>query len=235
MNDYLLFVDTETSGLPLDWNKPYSLEGNWPYIVQLAWIIYSPEGEVIKVENHYVKPKDFKISEISRKIHGISDGFLQEHGEERPAVMQCLYNDLMQYKPLVVGHFMQLDYHMMSLGFYRAGLPNPLPHLRTFCTMKLTGDFLGVPGQRYLRLPELYERLFRKPMQHEHNALVDARSTAECFLELRSRGDITEETIAQQQAGAKTPKAISTTHKASYVVFSMLLLLLIYLLIRLFI
>lgn len=199
MNEYLLFVDTETSGLPLDWNKPYSAEGNWPYIVQLAWIIFTADGRELKRENHFIRAKDYKISNISREIHGITDQFLEEMGEERRAVMQLIHDDLMHYKPLVIGHFMQLDYHMLGLGFYRAGLDNPLKQLPSFCTMKLTKDFLLLPGHKYMRLPQLYERLFRTPMKQEHNALVDALATAHCFFELKKRGDVNEQIIQEQK------------------------------------
>ena len=199
MKEYLLFVDTETSGLPVDWEKPYHVAGNWPYIVQLAWIIYTREGEEVKRENHFIKANDYSISHISREIHGISEAFLQEHGSERKEVMQCIYNDLLHYQPLVVGHFMQLDYHMLGLGFYRAGLENPLKALPTFCTMVLTKDFWQLPGHKYLRLNELYFRLFNKNMPKQHDALEDAEATALCFFELKRRRDITDEIILTQK------------------------------------
>lgn len=229
MKDYLLFVDTETSGLPQDWSKPYSDAENWPYIVQLAWIIYARDGREVKRENHYIMAKDYKISEISREIHGISEQFLLEHGEERKAVMQLIYNDLQQYQPLVVGHFMQLDYHMLGLGFYRAGLDNPLKKLPAFCTMAITKDFLLPPGQKYLRLPELYMRLFGTPLLQEHNALVDAGATARCFFELWRRGDLNEQKLAEPQQLWEGPP-IKTRHKPLwYGLLMVLALLLIFL------
>ncbi len=194
-----MFVDTETSGLPKDWKKPYSAVGNWPYIVQLAWVIYTKEGEEVKSENHYIKPLDYGISDISREIHGISDEFLMEHGKTRKEVMQLLHQDLQHYQPLIVGHFMQLDYHMMGLGFYRAGLNNPLLSLPTFCTMQLTNNFYRETGHKYMRLDQLYSRLFGIQLQQQHDALVDATATARCFFELRRKGEITESEVAQQK------------------------------------
>ena len=126
MNEYLLFVDTETSGLPKDWNLPYSAKGNWPHIVQVAWEVYTRDGQKIKAENFYITASDYEIHPVSQRIHGISEDFLQEHGLPRSTVMQRLYDDLLQFKTLVVGNFMHLDYHMLGLGFYRAGLDNPL-------------------------------------------------------------------------------------------------------------
>ena len=198
MREYLLFIDTETSDLPKDWNAPYSQEGNWPFIVQVAWLVYTYDGKLIKSENHYIRDTDYNITERSHNIHKIGTDFLNEKGEERRAVMEVLRQDLLKYNPLVVGHFMQLDYHMIGVGFHRAGLENPLPQLDTFCTMLLTAGFLRLAPSRGLKLGELYERLFHKRMKNQHDALTDAKITAECFFELRKLGDINEEVISQQ-------------------------------------
>jgi len=55
VNNHLLFIDTETSGLPKKWNKPYDTLGNWPHAVQVAWLVYSESGELIKEENFYIR------------------------------------------------------------------------------------------------------------------------------------------------------------------------------------
>ena len=230
MKDYLLFVDTETSGLPKDWSKPYSAVDNWPYIVQLAWVVYTKEGNAVKSENHYIKPVDYSISDISRQIHGISDAFLMEHGKTRKEVMQLIYQDLLYYQPLVVGHFMQLDYHMLGLGFYRAGLENPLKELATFCTMQFTSNFYRESGHKYLRLNQLYERLFGVAMQQQHNALADATATARCFFEMRKRGDITEEIMAQQKRSYKLEEKGRNNWVSKQSMMYVLLLLLVLLL-----
>ncbi|PRY11271.1 DNA polymerase-3 subunit epsilon [Pontibacter ummariensis] len=195
----MLFIDTETTGIPKDWNAPYSDATSWPCSVQIAWSIYTKDGEEIRTENHYIGDDDFEISPESQQIHGITREFLLEHGESRKVVLSLLADDLRKYQPLVIGHFMQLDYHMLGVGFYRAGMGNPLPELPTFCTMNASANFLLMPRQRYLRLNELYERLFGTRMDDQHDALADAQATAACFFELVKRGDINDEVIAQQR------------------------------------
>ncbi len=195
----MLFVDTETSGIPKDWTKPYATEDNWPYIVQIAWIVFSEDAKEVKTQNHYIKADDFTISEVSKSIHGITEEFLQEHGKERKTVMQLLHDDLEMYQPMVVSHFAQLDFHMLGLGFYRAGLNNPVLGLPTFCTMSHTKNFVLSPHQRALRLGELYQRLFALPLEHQHDALVDARATAACYFKMLEIGDIDAKTIKKQQ------------------------------------
>lgn len=233
MKEYLLFVDTETSGLPKDWSKPYSVRGNWPHVVQVAWVLYTREGRKLKEENYYIRASDYEVSPTSQRIHGLSDDFLRENGKDRNSVMQLLHADLIRYQPLVVGHFMQLDYHMLGLSFYRSGLDNPLPKLPHFCTMQATAHFIRESRHRHLRLGELYMRLFQTPLQDEHNALSDASATAVCFFELWKKGDIIEEVVQQQQlpAGVATRTKESWKSKTAYLLGTLLTICLIYLLI----
>ena len=198
MKEYLLFVDTETSGIPRDWSLPYSARDNWPHIAQLAWVVCTPDGQEIKAENHYIQPSDYDLNPASGNIHGLTLDFLRANGQPRHAVMQRLRHDLQRYQPLVVAHFMQLDFHMMGVGFHRAGLQNPLLGLPTFCTMRATAPLLRYADQGFLRLGELHQRLFGEPLRHEHDALVDARATACCFFELQKQGTITAEVVARQ-------------------------------------
>lgn len=208
MSEYVLFVDTETSGLPTDWRQPYAVAGNWPHIAQLAWVVYTRDGRRVKTENHYLQIPAGVMSRASQRIHGLTPEFLQEHGEAAAPVMQLLHDDLLRYHPLVVGHFMELDFHMIGAGFYRVGLPNPLGELPTFCTMTTTARFVRHTRQRYLPLGELYQRLFGRPLRRQHNAAVDAEATADCFFELWRHGDIDDAALAGQPP-LRVPEAVA--------------------------
>ena len=199
MNDYLLFIDTEASGLPKNWNLPYDAVGNWPFCVQIAWLIYAKDGKKIKEENHYIKNNDFAIAESATKIHGITREFLDENGEDRKDILHLLSDDLNRYRPLVVGHFMQFDMHMLGADFFREGLEDPLRKEQTFCTMLGSKHLIRNPALKFLRLEQLYKILFDKPLDNYHDAIVDATATASCFFELMKRGEINEEIILQQQ------------------------------------
>lgn len=200
MNDYLLFIDTEASGLPRKWDKPYSEEGNWPYAVQIAWVVYSKSGQKIKEENHYINNTDFTTTDSAYKVHGITDTFRIENGLPRLTVMNMLATDLAKYNPMVIGHFMELDFHISSAEFYRSGIANILSVLPMFCTMQATTYLSRSPEIKHLRLGELYTILFNKALENQHNALADVNATAACFFELVKRGDFTEQKLLQQQA-----------------------------------
>ncbi len=191
MKDFFLFIDTEASGLPKKWNLPYSTPGNWPHAVQVSWLIYNKAGEKIKEENHYVNNNDFDIAPSALNIHGLTKNFLQQTGMPRRELLAILSNDLMQYKPIIVGHFMELDYRVVGADYFREAMENPMEKLSTFCIMKASKHLQQNPNSRFLRLGNLYELLFKRPLLSQHNALVDASATAECFFELVKRKEIT--------------------------------------------
>lgn len=199
MRDYLLFIDTEASGLPKKWDAPYSQKGNWPYAVQISWIIYTKGGHQVKQENHYINDNDFEITPAAFKIHNINRAFLLAQGNSRQDVLRLLVADIRQYQPLVIGHFMEFDGHVLAADFYRASLEDLISSSPTFCTMLATTGYVHNPWLKFLRLGDLYRLLFNTTLENQHNALVDARATAECFFELVKRGEIDDEKIAQQQ------------------------------------
>jgi hypothetical protein len=59
----LLIVDTETRGLPLDYNASFQDVGNWPRIIELAWELCWENGETIRKRNDLVKPEGWRIPE----------------------------------------------------------------------------------------------------------------------------------------------------------------------------
>jgi DNA polymerase-3 subunit epsilon len=167
--------------------------------VQVAWLVYTKDGQQVKNENHYLRPDGFEVKPSSIAVHHLTPEFLQVNGKSRREVLLLLQEELQRYKPMVIGHFMQFDFHVLSADFYREGLQSPLENLPTFCTMIASSDLLHLPRKKYLRLGELYSHLFHQSLENQHNAVTDARATAESFFEMRQRRIVTEKSIAQQQ------------------------------------
>ncbi len=194
-----MFIDTEASGLPKNWNLPYNVKDNWPYSVQVAWVIYTKQGQKIKEENFYIHNHDFTVSKSATKIHGITEEFLHKNGQNREKVMRLFADDVNEYHPLVIGHFMEFDFHILGADFYRSGIEFPVKKEDTFCTMLSTRHLAKNPAVKFLPLGQLHEILFNTSFAHQHNAIEDANATALCFFELIKRGDVNEEIIEQQQ------------------------------------
>ncbi len=205
LKDYFLVIDTETSGLPKKWDAHYDTKNNWPHVLQIAWIIYNQAGEEIKRENHYLKPGAFNISKASIKIHSLTTDFLHENGETRLEVFTKLQADLLTYEPLIVAHFVELDFCMIGAEFHRLKLPNPLKDSSLFCTLKASAAYVKNPAFKFLKLNIFYKTLFKKLPENLHNALVDAELTAEIFFYLLKNGEVTSKIIEKH---SKTIKQI---------------------------
>ncbi|MBC7889023.1 MAG: 3'-5' exonuclease [Ferruginibacter sp.] len=184
MNEYLLFIDTEASGLPKKWYLPYTAPGNWPYAVQVSWLIYSKSGEKISEQNYYISNNDFEICSTALRIHGLTKDFLKQNGIPRKQLLSILSKDLLEFQPMIVGHFAELDYHIIGADYCREGMDNPMEKLPVFCIMIASRHLQQNPQSKFLRLGELYALLFKQPLLNQHNAMIDAAATAACFFEL---------------------------------------------------
>ncbi|MCX5719262.1 MAG: hypothetical protein NT055_04725 [Nitrospirae bacterium] len=51
---YLVF-DTETTGLPINKHAPPDDFKNWPYVLQIAWLLFDDEHKLIEHNNFYLK------------------------------------------------------------------------------------------------------------------------------------------------------------------------------------
>jgi DNA polymerase-3 subunit alpha len=68
---YLIF-DTETTGLPRNYNAPVSDTDNWPRCVQIAWQLHGKYGELLEHKDFLIIPEGYNIPYDAEQIHGIS-------------------------------------------------------------------------------------------------------------------------------------------------------------------
>ena len=55
----MLYFDTETTGLPKNYQAPLDDFANWPRLVQIAWQFYDSDGNLWEEENLIIKPEGF--------------------------------------------------------------------------------------------------------------------------------------------------------------------------------
>ncbi|MGV9003335.1 DNA polymerase III subunit alpha [Flavobacterium sp.] len=185
---YLIF-DTETTGLPRNWNAPISDTDNWPRCVQIAWQLHDEMGNLIEHQDYLINPEGYDIPFDSEKIHGISTELAQKEGHPLKEILQKFNETLLKSK-FIVGHNLGFDVNIMSCEFYRLEMDSPMsqmPILDT-CT-EITASLLKMPGGRggKFKLPtltELHEYLFGQKFLEAHNAIADVEATTRCFLEL---------------------------------------------------
>lgn len=181
-----LFFDTETTGLPRNYDAASSDTNNWPRLVQLSWILTTSKGQILNKGNYIVKPKGFVIPKTSSDIHGISTEYAISHGAELRAVIEKFIADFVRANK-IVGHNIDYDKKIIGAEMYRIGITDIMDSKEAVCTMKSSVDFCKLPGgygYKYPTLQELYKKLFNKNFDNGHDAKSDTMATMKCYFEL---------------------------------------------------
>jgi len=185
---YLIF-DTETTGLPRNYNAPVSDTDNWPRCIQIAWQLHDQYGVLMEHQDYLVKPDGFNIPYDAEKIHGISTELAIEQGVDLSFVLEE-FNAVLSKATYVVGQNIGFDINIMGAELHRFGIDSPLAEMKVLdtCT-ETTADLLKMPGGRGGRfklptLTELHGYLFGIPFSEAHNATADVEATTRCFFQL---------------------------------------------------
>lgn len=184
---YLIF-DTETTGLPQNYNAPLTDFDNWPRLVQIAWQLHDIRGNLITNRNLIVKPVGFTIPYNSVQIHGITTERALEEGLDLQEVLAIFEKDI-QEADFGIGHNIEFDYNIIGSEYLRAGLTNALEPLKPLDTKLVSTDYCAIPGGRggqfkWPTLTELHTKLFGKAFEEAHDAAYDVDATARCFFGL---------------------------------------------------
>lgn len=190
----LLFLDTETTGLPNNRLSSYDTVLKWPRLVEVAWIECHEEGTVVSEYNQIIKPDGFVIPKQASAIHGITTEKAMKNGIQLHEVLMQLFTVIGRCS-VIIGHNVEFDTKIIEMEFLRTGLlKDHYPKLfgRQVCTMKSATKLYGIRSGygrlKYPTLSELYLKLFGECFEHNHNALSDARACKKCFFELKKRG-----------------------------------------------
>lgn len=185
---YLIF-DTETTGLPRNYNAPITDTDNWPRCIQIAWQLHDELGNLIENQDYLIKPEGFNIPYDAERIHGISTELATEQGFALEEVLEK-FNVAISKSKFIVGQNVGFDVNIMGCEFHRFGKESPMANMPVLdtCT-EVTADLLKIPGGRggKFKLPtltELHQYLFGVPFSEAHNATADVEATTRCFLEL---------------------------------------------------
>ncbi len=181
---YLIF-DTETTGLPKNFDAPHTDLENWPRLVQIAWQLHDSKGKLLSADNLIVKPEGFTIPYNAEKVHGISTEIALAQGHDLKKVLQKFATDI-QKADLLIGHNIEFDLNIMGAEFIRTEVKSQLWDTETLCTKLSTVDFVAIPGgkgggYKWATLTELHQKLFGKGFDDAHDAAYDVEATARCF------------------------------------------------------
>ena len=196
---YIIF-DTETTGLPKDWNAPITDTNNWPRCIQIAWQLHDENGDMVEHQDFIIQPDGFDIPFESEQIHGISTELAKEQGVPIQDVL-VKFNMALSQAKFVVGQNIGFDINIMGCEFYRYNAGSSLTEMPVLdtCTEK-TAELCQIPGGRggKFKLPtltELHEHLFGEPFNEAHNATADVEATTRCFFELIRTGNFSNQEL----------------------------------------
>lgn len=217
---YIIF-DTETTGLPRDWNAPITDTDNWPRVIQIAWQLHDDMGKMIEHQDFLIRPDGFDIPYDAEQIHGISTELAREQGESLEDVLK-LFNEALGKAKFVVGQNIQFDINVTGCEFVRTEMDTPMLEMAILdtCT-ETTANLCQIPGGRggKFKLPtltELHEYLFNVPFAEAHNATADVEATTRCFFELMRKGIFLPEELQQEERYIEDFKAFNPAPIGTY-------------------
>jgi DNA polymerase-3 subunit alpha len=188
-----LIFDTETTGLPRNYNAPLTNFDNWPRMVQLAWQLHDSQGNLLNSNSIIIKPEGYTIPFNAVQIHGITNERAIEEGQDLKTVL-LQFISVVNQSNYLCGHNIEFDNNIIDAELLRCGLQNSLankPYIDT--KNNETTNFCALPGGRggnfkWPTLSELYTKLFNTSFQEAHNAAFDVLATGKVFFEILKRG-----------------------------------------------
>jgi len=214
----VLVFDTEATGLPkTKIINPDALH-LWPHIVQFSYLIYDTElNDVVVVGDNIVKVgAGINIPAESTAIHGITNQMSQTDGVSLGQALHGFFCDLKTADRLV-GHNISFDINLVIVELLRmiydpasnsgADISTNKNNLHqianfknTYCTLQESIDLCAIKavtklGKEYNKFPkliELHQKLFRTIPNNLHNSLTDILVTLRCYVMMTGKVDLNE-------------------------------------------
>ena len=190
MNDYIMFVDVETTGIPVskDYDR-YHHPSKLKYyeksrIVEIAYIICDQNKDIVKQVSLIIKPTNFTIE--NSHIHGITQEDANDIGENINQVIEEMNIDIENVNT-IVSHNLLFDLNVILSECYRIDHKDIIQKLKKtnhICTMYQGKDVMN--SIKSPKLTELYNHLFQNEFDQKHRALSDAQACKDCYYKMNS-------------------------------------------------
>jgi DNA polymerase III epsilon subunit-like protein len=199
----LLIFDTETTGLPESRDASVLSTHMWPYIVQLAYILYDTNtNSIIEYNDSLIKiHKNVYITPDSIAVHNITKDMCNKNGIDIKEALNK-FNDVLFQADILIGHNLQFDKNILLVEFLR----NKIMHnfnsrnipKQSFCTMENGISICNLTYKtrngnilpKYPKLLELFKHFFNETPEGLHNAMTDVIVTLRCYYKMQFNMDI---------------------------------------------
>ncbi len=194
-----LFFDTETSDL-IKYKLP-NYHPTQPWVCQLAAILTDYEGNPINTLSLMVKSEGRPMFAGAADVHHLDVTLCDNFGVP-PKLAFYIFLSLLNSCRTVVAHNISFDRRLLTImarrlhGTAHADLVAEFTSTPNICTMRASTEFCKIPypsgrkGNKWPKLEELYNCLFKELPPNAHDALGDVRATVRCFFELKKLGVI---------------------------------------------
>jgi DNA polymerase-3 subunit epsilon len=178
----IIFIDTETTGLPRAGND-FTIQ---PGIVEIAAIRY---GDAPATQSWLINPE----------ISAWDEGAIKTHGITPDQVIDCptLYTVLPQLAAFMVGatawggYNVPFDQRVLWHQLMRYGMEMRFPWPPAVIdVMHMARDYLVTQGKRGHKFPKLidaYELIIGKPLENAHSAMADIEATLALYEAMNDR------------------------------------------------
>ena len=201
----ILVFDTETTGLPSSWSASVLSTNKWPYIVQLSYILYDTDSNIVlNYSDQIIKlPDNIIISKESENIHKISNEISKTKGVDIKREL-VEFNMIILEADVIVAHNISFDKNMIMVEFVRNKLRQNFTRNNVksteYCTMKNSVDICkievasrnGTTYYKYPKLMELYKFYFNSIPNNLHNSMVDVLACLRCYGKMKLGVDFNE-------------------------------------------
>lgn len=197
---YIMVIDTETTGLFQRNANPENFElFNTARMVEIAWDIYTPSGDLISRESYIIKPDGFTIPQTAINIHGITNELAESIGVHIENVFERL-EIVLKDVAIIVAHNLSYDNAIILAELYRlndtSNTSNGISNYRSLlhdwltkerkCTMLMSTHITGV--YKWHKLGELYRICFNSaPDITLHRAAADVDICSKIYFHLVQR------------------------------------------------
>lgn len=182
----ILFLDVETSGLPL-WREP-SGDPRQPHLVEVAALLVDPQTrEIIETLHNIVQPEGWTIPEDVVAIHGITTERALVEGEPEADTLNALLA-LHGQCEFRVAHNETFDARMVRIAckrFLGDEVADAWMEAPSDCTARATRPLVALPRNKMPTLGEAYHHLFGERLEGAHSAMVDVRACMRIFFHLQ--------------------------------------------------
>jgi len=187
-----LFLDIETTGLPVDYFGLIMDTSNWPRVLQMGMVIKNRHGGTMYEKEFLIKPDGWKVA--ATEIHGITQEEADRHGVGILVALAEL-SKWAHVCDVIICHNVDFDLPVVQAEYYRYSLPHPYNGKRIQCTQKQTTEILKIrkkqngfnqSAYKWPSLKELAAYCKVKWEGEEHTALAEAEVCAKCYYIIKS-------------------------------------------------